>query len=84
MIPLPIRDVNLPAWLLLGLWLVSQFFISSESWVAWMAHVGGFVAGLLLVHPFVGFGGGPRRPGIETRRPAGHGAGMPVWTMRRL
>jgi membrane associated rhomboid family serine protease len=41
--------VNLPAWALLGLWLVSQFLLPMNSGIAWMAHVGGFVVGLGLV-----------------------------------
>jgi membrane associated rhomboid family serine protease len=45
--------VNVPAWALLGLWFVSQFFVPMDSGVAWMAHVGGFVAGLALVRFFV-------------------------------
>jgi len=45
--------VNIPAWALLGFWFVSQFFVPLESGVAWMAHVGGFVAGLILVRLFV-------------------------------
>jgi len=32
---------------LLGIWLVSQFFINPNDGVAWMAHVGGFVFGVL-------------------------------------
>ena len=40
-----ITTVYVPAWLLLGLWFVSQFFIPGEG-VAWMAHVGGFVVGV--------------------------------------
>jgi membrane associated rhomboid family serine protease len=39
-----IRDV--PAWFFLGFWFLGQFFIPSGSGVAWMAHVGGFLAGL--------------------------------------
>lgn len=31
---------------LLGIWLVSQFFINPNEGVAWMAHVGGFVFGV--------------------------------------
>ncbi len=42
--------VNIPAWALLGLWFVSQFLVPLESGVAWMAHVGGFIAGFGLVH----------------------------------
>ena len=50
--------VNLPAWLLLGFWLVSQFFNQitgamvqggDRGGVAYLAHIGGFVAGMLLV-----------------------------------
>ncbi|MEO7837167.1 MAG: rhomboid family intramembrane serine protease, partial [Acidimicrobiales bacterium] len=33
---------------LLGIWLVSQFFISPNSGVAWVAHVGGFVFGVVV------------------------------------
>jgi membrane associated rhomboid family serine protease len=44
------RDIS-AKWLL-GIWLVSQFFVNPNAGVAWMAHVGGFVfgvvAGLLL------------------------------------
>ena len=39
-----IRDV--PAWFFLGVWFLGQFLIGSNSGVAWMAHVGGFLAGL--------------------------------------
>ena len=45
--------VNIPAWALLGLWFVSQFFVPMESGVAWMAHVGGFVAGFAMARLFV-------------------------------
>jgi len=34
-------------WLLLA-WLVSQFFLNTDSGIAWMAHVGGFVFGSLV------------------------------------
>ena len=47
-----VNFVNIPAWALLGLWFLSQFFLPLESGVAWMAHVGGFVAGLLFVRMF--------------------------------
>jgi membrane associated rhomboid family serine protease len=53
-----IMTIYVPAWLLLGLWFMSQFFIPRGSGVAWVAHVGGFLAGiglLLLLHR-------PRRP----------------------
>jgi membrane associated rhomboid family serine protease len=40
------RDI--PAWIFLGLWFLMQFLIPSGSGVAWMAHVGGFLAGVAL------------------------------------
>lgn len=57
----------IPAAWLLGLWIVLQFFNGTLSLgsggggVAWFAHVGGFLAGMALIHLFV-----RRRP-----RPAG-------------
>jgi membrane associated rhomboid family serine protease len=47
-----ITTIWLPAWLLLGLWFISQFFIPMGAGVAWMAHVGGFLAGVVLVKLF--------------------------------
>jgi membrane associated rhomboid family serine protease len=51
--------VRLPAMVVLGFWFVSQFFISNQQpveggGVAWLAHVGGFVAGVILIIPFGG------------------------------
>ena len=48
-----ITRIRLPAWFLLGVWFLSQFFVPEQSGVAWMAHVGGFVCGLVLVKLFV-------------------------------
>ena len=50
---------------LLGIWLVSQFFINPSDGVAWMAHVGGVVFGILggLVMKAVGEGE-PDEPGF--------------------
>jgi membrane associated rhomboid family serine protease len=48
-----ITTIRLPAWLLLGVWFLSQFLVPTSSGVAWMAHVGGFVVGLILVKLFV-------------------------------
>lgn len=42
--------VPIPAILFLGIWFLSQFGIESEG-VAWQAHVGGFIAGVLLTLP---------------------------------
>jgi rhomboid family protein len=41
--------VRLSAWVVLGLWFVFQFFTGSDSGVAWMAHVGGFVFGMIAI-----------------------------------
>jgi membrane associated rhomboid family serine protease len=53
------RMANLPALLVLGFWFVLQLFnglmafgVAQAGGVAWFAHVGGFVAGLLLVRLF--------------------------------
>jgi membrane associated rhomboid family serine protease len=43
----------IPAWIFLGLWFLGQFLISSASGIAWMAHVGGFLAGVGMVRLFV-------------------------------
>jgi membrane associated rhomboid family serine protease len=58
-----ITTVRIPAWILLGVWFLSQFLTPVDSGVAWMAHVGGFLAGLALVKLFV------RAPRVE-RPPA--------------
>jgi membrane associated rhomboid family serine protease len=44
--------VRIPAWVLLGAWFLFQFLTPIGSGVAWVAHVGGFLAGLLLVRAF--------------------------------
>jgi len=49
-----ITFVNLPAWLVLGFWFVGQLMSSaavdpSEPGVAFLAHIGGFIAGAILV-----------------------------------
>ena len=53
------RMAHLPALLVLGFWFVLQLFnglmafgVAQAGGVAWFAHVGGFVAGLLLVRLF--------------------------------
>ena len=45
-IPFLWNSIDVPAWFFLGFWFVSQFFLGAGSGVAWMAHVGGFLAGL--------------------------------------
>jgi membrane associated rhomboid family serine protease len=48
-IPLLWNFIDIPAWIFLGIWFLSQFLISAGSGVAWMAHVGGFLAGVGLI-----------------------------------
>ena len=48
-----VTTVRIPAFILLGVWFLSQFLTPPESGVAWAAHVGGFLAGLALVKLFV-------------------------------
>lgn len=51
--------VRLSAWVVLGVWFVFQFFTGESSGVAWMAHVGGFVFGVVAIFLF---GGRPQPP----------------------
>ena len=51
--------IKVPAVVVLGLWFVSQFLIGAGqqlggAGVAWLAHVGGFLAGIILIIPFGG------------------------------
>jgi membrane associated rhomboid family serine protease len=46
--------VSLPAFVVLGLWIVFQFFNAAmaqagEAGIAWWAHIGGFFAGVILI-----------------------------------
>ena len=66
---------TLPAWILLGGWFIIQFFsaLGGGGGVAWWAHVGGFVAGVVLVSSFrhhtIPLGGGGRQPkGVRLKR----------------
>ena len=65
---------DVPAMIVLGFWFVYQFFFGIASLstmdmqvggVAFFAHIGGFVAGMALVHPFQR-GGGPDRDDTRT------------------
>lgn len=60
-----IRIMYLPAVVLLGIWFAIQIFSAvtgGGAGVAWYAHVGGFLVGVLLVGTFLGGGrGGGRR-----------------------
>jgi membrane associated rhomboid family serine protease len=46
--PVPLIAVTLPAWALLGPYLVSQLVTPDDTAVAWQAHIGGMVAGFLI------------------------------------
>ena len=49
-----IKIIRIPAFVVLTLWFLIQVANSSslEAGVAWYAHIGGFVAGVLLIKPF--------------------------------
>ena len=50
-----ITIIRIPAIILLVVWILIQIFsgvITSDGGVAWFAHIGGFVAGMLLILPF--------------------------------
>jgi membrane associated rhomboid family serine protease len=53
-IPFLWNFVDIPAWIFLGIWFLSQFLIGAGSGVAWMAHVGGFLAGIGLIRLLAG------------------------------
>jgi membrane associated rhomboid family serine protease len=61
-----IRDIT--AWVFLGIWFVAQFLLPNSG-VAWMAHVGGFLAGLgavrLLAKTRPPSATGPQGPEVE-------------------
>jgi membrane associated rhomboid family serine protease len=46
-----IIPARVPAYVLLGFWFILQFFTSPSSGVAWVAHVGGFLFGVLVALP---------------------------------
>ncbi|HEX9841521.1 MAG TPA: rhomboid family intramembrane serine protease [bacterium] len=50
-----LRVVRIPALIMLGLWFVYQLLAAGRGGggIAWHAHIGGFVAGALLLHVFV-------------------------------
>lgn len=81
-----IRLVEVPAIIVLGLWFVLQFFnglatlgVPGMGGVAYFAHIGGFVSGLVLVHLFlVGQPPGPPRQRI-TRRGAFYDEFPDLW-----
>jgi len=62
--------LSFPAWIVIGLWFVgnllpaiSSFGLQDSGGVAFFAHLGGFLAGLLLIRPLLA--GRSRRPAFE-------------------
>ena len=50
-----ITIVRVPAIILLVIWVLIQIFsgvVAGDGSVAWFAHIGGFIAGMLLILPF--------------------------------
>jgi membrane associated rhomboid family serine protease len=65
MIPFLWPVVQVPAWIFLTGWFLAQIVLPSPSGVAWMAHVGGFLAGLGAVRLLVGTRRGPPTAPVE-------------------
>lgn len=72
-----VTRIAIPAWLLLGVWIVSQFFGQvtgalagggDRGGVAYLAHIGGFIAGMLLIK-FFGAKSGMERPRYRVSYP---------------
>ena len=67
LIPPIVLFPNIPAWIFLVFWFVEQFFVSPTEGVAWTAHVGGFVFGIVAGLVWRSTGSGARqavlRPG---------------------
>jgi hypothetical protein len=70
MIPFLWPVVPVPAWIFLGGWFLAQFALPSASGVAWMAHVGGFLAGLGAVRLLAHTRRGPPAAPVEYIPPA--------------
>jgi len=67
-----IRIMYLPAAVLLGIWFAIQLFSAfagGGAGVAWYAHIGGFLVGVLLISMFVGGSGGGRRRARRVHNP---------------
>jgi membrane associated rhomboid family serine protease len=75
-----ITRIRVPAFLLLGFWIVSQFFSQftgamaqrgggESGGIAYLAHIGGFIAGMILIKLF------GARPTLPPSGPGGNGYG---------
>ena len=42
--------IDIPAGIFLAVWFIFQFFYTSSGGIAWLAHVGGFLAGASLIY----------------------------------
>jgi len=48
-----ITTIEVPAFFFLIFWFIMQFYyVGSSSGIAWLAHVGGFIAGIFLLRIF--------------------------------
>lgn len=70
MIPFLWPVVPVPAWIFLSGWFLVQFAVPSGSGIAWMAHVGGFLAGLGTVRLLAHTRRGPPEAPVEYIPPA--------------
>jgi membrane associated rhomboid family serine protease len=58
-----VQFIRVPAVIVLGAWFLFQVLGSGGPGVAWMAHIGGFVVGLVLIRFFLPPPGRSRRRG---------------------
>ncbi len=82
LVPILFIPVRLPAWILLLAWIGFQFYSAAlngangQEAIAWWAHIGGFVVGMILIVPLRYkilplFGGGGLPSGVELRDRSG-------------
>ena len=82
-----IRFINIPAWLVLGVWIGGQFvavpnaLASDGGGVAYFAHIGGFIAGMILI-PFFKDSDVPLFGANDSPPPRWDGQPVPFSTIR--
>jgi membrane associated rhomboid family serine protease len=64
-----LQILYMPAWSVLGLFFLEQFFIDEASGVAWIAHAAGMIAGALLALLLARLVADPQMPRFDTARP---------------